>query len=133
MHQVYSSELTVAANSSHEAWQMSVSQLLAQAGIPAEEAVIHAEFCGYANDYTLVLPKDLKLARPQLTWAIHDDSITITTDRYARGIFLNLDGDASHHFSDNFFDLLPGQSRTVTLTTVLPSDQLERHLTATSY
>lgn len=133
MRQVYSSELTVTANSSHDVWQMSIAQLLGLAGIPADEAVIHAEFCGYTNDYTLVPPKDLKLARPQLTWAIHDDSITITTDRYAHGIFLNLDGDASHHFSDNFFDLLPGQSRTVALTTILPSDQLRLHLTATSY
>ena len=54
--------------------------------------------------------------------------LTITTDNYARGIFLTLEGDDNHHFSDNYFDLLPGESRTITVTTTLPKAEISKRL-----
>ena len=60
-------------------------------------------------------------------------SLTVSADRFARAIFLTLDGDPDHHFSDNYFDLLPGQKRTVTVSTTLPPSEVERHLKVMVY
>ena len=54
--------------------------------------------------------------------------VTVRSDRYARGIFLSIDNDPSHHFSDNYFDLLPGEQRTISLSTLLSKAEVERTL-----
>jgi len=41
-------------------------------------------------------------------------SIELTSDAFARGVFLSTEGEG--FFSDNYFDLLPGEKRTVTYT-----------------
>ena len=120
--------LKVPANSSVDVWSMPVAQLLATAGVAADEAVIHVEFGGYENNYILVRPKDLKLQPAHLQWTMKGDELTITSDAYARGIYLSLDGDPDHHFSDNYFDLLPGETRTVTVETTLPRADLQRRI-----
>jgi len=57
-------------------------------------------------------PKDLKLSKPEITIRkISPTEIEISTDVLAKDIYLI--GDT--HFSDNFFDLLPGTSKRVTL------------------
>jgi beta-mannosidase len=158
----------VAANSATDVWQQPAAQLLAEAGVAADEAIVHAEFrpdnttlkrttgkplaSVYANNYILVYPKDLKLqpshvqvkligiapnsqlsARP---WSLHTwrtSNIQLSTTHYARGIFLSLDGDDDYHFSDNYFDLLPGEERTVSVTTPLPADEVQRRLRVMVY
>lgn len=155
-----SQRVKVAANSSADSWQMPTDQLLAAAGIARNEAIVHAEFrpdnttlkrtaggigSSYANNYILVYPKHLRQqAAPTLATTIsvstegkaegsNTYAITISTDRYARGIFLSLEGDADHHFADNYFDLLPGQQHTVQLTTCLSRAAVERNLHAMVY
>jgi len=125
---VQSSKLKVPANSSVDVWSMPVTQLLAAAGVAADEAIIHVEFGDYKNNYILVRPKELKLQPAHLQWSLKGNELTITSDAYARGIFLSLDGDPDHHFSDNYFDLLPGETRTVTVKTSLPSADLQRRI-----
>lgn len=57
-------------------------------------------------------PKDLKLSKPNITIKkISPTEIEVSTDVLAKDIYLI--GDA--HFSDNFFDLLPGTSKRITL------------------
>ncbi|WP_431608903.1 beta-mannosidase [Chryseobacterium sp. 'Rf worker isolate 10'] len=57
-------------------------------------------------------PKDLKLSKPEITIRkISPTEIEISTDVLAKDIYLI--GDT--HFSDNFFDLLPGTSKRVIL------------------
>lgn len=125
----------VGANSSADVWQSPTAQLLAQAGVSPEQAIIHAEFQpdkagsrAYSNNYILVYPKDLEQQPAHLSIAVNGNSVTVSTDRYARGIYLSLDGDDSHHFSDNFFDLLPGQQRTITLTTNLSPSEVKQKM-----
>ena len=43
-------------------------------------------------------------------------AVTVSSDKFARGVYLYSDV-CDLHFSDNFFDLLPGESRTVTVRT----------------
>ncbi|QRA41165.1 glycoside hydrolase family 2 protein [Chryseobacterium cucumeris] len=57
-------------------------------------------------------PKDLKLLQPDIKIRkISPTEIEISTDTLAKDIYLI--GDT--HFSDNFFDLLPGTSKSITL------------------
>lgn len=65
-------------------------------------------------------PKDLKLLKPDIKIIkISPTEIEISTDMLAKGIYLI--GDT--HFSDNFFDLLPGTSKRITLSK--PLDKIE--------
>jgi beta-mannosidase len=63
-------------------------------------------------------PKDLKLKDPQLTFKldVHRDTIEITLKaiNLAKNVFLYGDG-INGQFSDNYFDILPGQEVSVTI------------------
>jgi beta-mannosidase len=63
-----------------------------------------------------VKTRDLELPPPELTTAVeeHDGAATVrvTAHRLAREVWLTSDGGAGA-FTDNFFDLLPGESATV--------------------
>ena len=139
-HLALTRRVKVGANRSADVWQSSTAQILAQAGVSPEQAIIHAEFLpdkvgsrAYSNNYILVYPKDLEQQPAHLSIAVNGNSVTVSTDRYARVIYLSLDGDDSHHFSDNCFDLLPGQRRTVTLTTTLSPSEVQRRIRFMTY
>jgi beta-mannosidase len=64
------------------------------------------------SNYFFAKPKDLKLTKPNLKIRkISSTEIEISTDVLAKDVYLI--GDI--HFSDNFFDLLPGTSRRIKL------------------
>lgn len=64
------------------------------------------------SNYFLVKPKDLKLLKPNIKIRkISSTEIEISTDVLAKDVYLI--GDI--HFSDNFFDLLPGTSKKIIL------------------
>ncbi len=129
-------KIKVGANSAADVWQMPTAQLLAEAGITADKAIIHAAFSVgsgssaaiYANNYILVYPKDLKLLPTKVETKVEGYNIEVSSDRYARSVFLSLDGDPDHHFSDNYFDLLPGEVRTISVATTMPAADVQRHL-----
>jgi beta-mannosidase len=58
-------------------------------------------------------PKDLKLRQANIKVEIEGNQITLTSKKLAVGVYLTF-GDMDGHFSDNYFDLIPGQSKTVT-------------------
>lgn len=139
-------KIKVAANSAADVWKKPAAQLLSEAGVTANEAIIHAELhlngSSYANNYILVYPKDLKLQPSHVQAKVAGASlgsqplsynIQLKTDRYARGIFLSLDGDDDHHFSENYFDLLPDETRTVTVATNLPEAEIQRRMKVMVY
>jgi beta-mannosidase len=65
-------------------------------------------------------PKDVKLSKPEIKIRkISPTEIEISTDVLAKDVYLI--GDT--HFSDNFFDLLPGTSKRITLSK--PLDKVE--------
>ncbi|ELR72155.1 Beta-mannosidase [Fulvivirga imtechensis AK7] len=68
------------------------------------------------NLYYLVMPKDLHLRKPTIEGVIKEVEgkyfVDLSTDYLARNVVLKAKG-TNAHFSDNFFDLIPGQPRTV--------------------
>lgn len=64
------------------------------------------------TNYFLAPPKDLQLEKPSITiHKISDTEIEISTDVFAKNVYLL--GDA--HFSDNFFDLKPKEIKKIQL------------------
>ncbi|MDE6057611.1 MAG: glycoside hydrolase family 2 protein, partial [Muribaculaceae bacterium] len=53
--------------------------------------------------------------------------VTIGSDTFARGVFLSLDG-IDNFFSDNYFNIMPGQSRTIRVTTPLSEKDFRNQL-----
>jgi len=53
--------------------------------------------------------------------------LTIGSDVFARGVFLSLEG-IDNFFSDNYFDIMPGQSRTIHVTTALAEKDFRNQL-----
>ncbi|MET3538612.1 beta-mannosidase [Chryseobacterium limigenitum] len=72
------------------------------------------------NHYFFRKPKDLKLTKPNIKIKkISSLQIEISTDVYAKDVYLMGD----NHFSDNFFDLFPNDSRIITFSK--PMDNFE--------
>lgn len=57
--------------------------------------------------------------------------VAMTSDIFARGVFLSLDG-IDNFFSDNYIDILPGQTRTIHVTTPLSEKDFRSQLKLTS-
>ena len=53
--------------------------------------------------------------------------MTLRSEVFVRGLYLSVEGEMLH-FSDNFFDLLPGEPRTVSVSTDLPRSEFEARL-----
>jgi len=139
----------IAANSVKDVWDVSTQEWLDEVELTANEVYVHAEFVPdgqssvrYTNNYFLVSPKDLKFPTAHVEAKLvgtktncHLSTFTfqLSTDTFAHGIFLSLDGDPDHHFSDNFFDLQHGEERTVSVTTTLPAAEVERNLRVMVY
>jgi beta-mannosidase len=64
-------------------------------------------------------PKDLKLQKPKITKTIsiadQGYSIMLSTDKLIKNLFLSTDENG--HFSDNYFDLLPGENVKISFNT----------------
>jgi len=88
------------------------------------------------KNFFFAKPKDLSLTNPNITREIHysrmkspyEDypsvyTITLHADAFAKDVFLSYDFEEVK-FSDNFFDLLPGEDRTVIMYAKEAIDQL---------
>lgn len=115
--------VTIDANSSQSFFENKTKEFLG--GINKENVVLVVKvFEGQkilsTNQLYFVPAKDLDLPVPDITTTIkpieNGFAITLTTDRLAKNICLNSD-DFEGFFSDNFFDLIPGETATVDLTT----------------
>ena len=76
----------------------------------------------YSNIGYAIRQKYMNYERPNIDVKIAASGdgydVTMTTDVFARGVFLSLDG-IDNFFSDNYIDILPGATRTVHVTTPL--------------
>jgi len=70
----------------------------------------------YKDFHYFVKPKELKLSDPQLTYTVSEKNdqflIDIKVNKLAKNVFFSTDVSANH-FSDNFFDLMPGKGRVI--------------------
>jgi len=89
-------------------------------GCPPENAVLSLSLVADgktldSKEHFFVEAKDLKLSKPEIKIVETPDggglSFTVTSDVLSRGVYLTSEDEGI--FSDNFFDLLPGQSKVV--------------------
>ena len=88
--------------------------------------------------YNIAYPlrqKDMAYTRPHLSVTCNTASdgfdVTIATDIFARAVYLKTCG-ISDFFSDNYFDLLPGQNRTIHVRTTKSLVQFQKELEVTT-
>ncbi|MDE5979662.1 MAG: hypothetical protein K2G84_06495, partial [Muribaculaceae bacterium] len=53
--------------------------------------------------------------------------VTVGSDIFARGVFLSIDG-IDNFFSDNYFDILPGDRHKIRVNTSVPYDEFVKQL-----
>jgi beta-mannosidase len=107
-----SKPVTVGANESRSHFEIDLKMWKRY----VDNAYFFIKFSGNTEHVALYFtakPKDLKLQKPNVTtqW-LDDKTLLVTTDKFAKSVFLSGD-DAV--FDDNYFDLLPGQQKTVTV------------------
>ena len=124
--------------------------------VPASQAYVRTVFTDasgvrYRSIRLLSSVKEAQLPRPkfaiQATPSGNGFDVTVSADVFAKGVFLNVSGamlrlDASGkplpgtctalNFSDNYFDLTAGESRTVHVSSPLPPDEFRSRLVVTS-
>lgn len=70
----------------------------------------------YSNIAYAVAQKDMHYTKPHITAAVAKSGdgydVTLATDVFARGVFMSIKG-IDNFFADNYFDMLPGSSRTI--------------------
>ena len=93
---------------------------------------------GVGSYYNIAYPlrqKDMAYKKPNLSVtcsSVPDGfAVRISTDLFARAVYLKTKG-ISDFFSDNYFDLLPGQSRTIHVRTSKPLQQFQQELEITT-
>jgi beta-mannosidase len=79
--------------------------------------LLAATFAGQTAICLLAAERFLKLSQhqPRLTVSRVTGGIRVCTDNFARQVTLEMSGGSQAIFEDNYFDLLPGESRTVRL------------------
>lgn len=131
-------QVKVVANASSQLFSVSLDEALK--GVPQADVFIHAELTtkgapAYTNNYFLLKQKEVNYPKATIARTIRPVGggyeVTLSSDNFARAVFLAT-GDVNSSFTDNYFDILPGESVTVTVSTTLPQATFEKQLQAVS-
>ena len=133
----FEQQIDVPANASTKVAAIDARTLLN--GAAPEEVVIQATFTAagktYRNNYFLVQQKTMNYPKATLHCKVDraggEYDVTVRSDNFARGVYLSVEGETAH-FSDNFFDLMPGETRTVRVASELNAKELARRLKSMS-
>ncbi|MEE8452037.1 MAG: glycoside hydrolase family 2 protein [Thermoguttaceae bacterium] len=85
---------------------------------------LQASFAGREVTYLLTAERYLHLPEARLTARLVDDKIEIATDVFAAQVTLEMEGKTGAVFEDNFFDMPPGQKRTIAVVNAAGGKQL---------
>ena len=92
---------------------------------------VHSEKKHYMNNCFLTKQKEMNYQKATINPVIEPKEygfrVTLRTDAFARGVFMELDGQ-DYFFSKNFFDLLPGHPVTFDVETSLSPQDFEKQL-----
>lgn len=85
------------------------------------------------NVFYFAAPRDLQLPEPVVTTHVTENegkiSVQVSAGKLAKNVCLLLEDDKGvSHFSDNYFDLLPGATRTLQLSTLLTAAEVSKQL-----
>lgn len=126
--------ITTPANTSKIHYSTPVDNILK--GKAANEVVVSARFIVAnepvaSNNYFLTRYKDIDFPQATISTDIVSSEggydVTLISDVFARGVFVSIDG-IDNFFSDNYFDLLPGEKNTIHVTTSLDKATFAKQL-----
>ena len=132
------SRITLAANTSKTYFNANIATLTA--GKNDNEVVINARFMEekcetVSNNYFLTRNKDINYPKTVIkTSSVASKGgfdVTLSSDVFARGVFMSIEG-IDNFFSDNYFDLLPGEPVTIHVKTSLNKATFDKQLKAIS-
>lgn len=130
--------VTLPANTSKIQWSDKLETLLG--GKKANEVVINARFTPEkgkvaSNNYFLTRYKEIDFPKANITLqsvpAKDGFEVTVESDVFARGVFLSIEG-IDNFFSDNYFDLLPGEPVRIQVRTALDKATFDKQLQSVS-
>lgn len=134
-----SRKVTLPANTSKVQYASSVESLLK--GKVPNEVVVNARFFengkqeAVSNNYFLTRFKEINFPKANIhTQAVPSGDgydVTVSSDVFARAVFLSIEG-IDNFFSDNYFDLIPGEPATIHVTTSLPQEEFVKQLKSES-
>ena len=127
--------VSVPSNSSKMVYQVPVKDILAEAD-PAQSYVrmiyTDAEGCQHSNLRFFVNQKDMRFLDPDISFDIKESGyykeITLTSDVFARAVYMSVKDSGLLHFSDNFFDLHPEEPYIVKVKTDMSAEELASRL-----
>jgi len=134
-------QVVLPANSSHLRFSAPLEETLN--GKNRNEVVVNVQFQTafgkvlktFSNNYFPARPKDIDFPKAHITTtsvADHDGyTVKVESDVFARGVFLSLDG-IDNFFSDNYFDVIPGEPVYIHVTTPLDKASFESQLKTVS-
>lgn len=128
-------QLTVPANTSTRVWSGAVADVLA--GADMRDAVvnlrIHAGDHDHDGNYFMCKQSELNLPVADIACDVvrdGDDGYVVevtSAGGFVRAVYLSVDGE-QEHFDDNYFDLLPGQSRRCSVRSRLEPEEFKTRL-----
>lgn len=130
-------QVTVPANTSANFFEVNKSTFLAETGNLTDQAVLSCELLQDGNviskNTLFFIPyKELKIEKPQVSYEFTSVGggfdITLKTDKLAKNVYLQI-GDEEGFFTDNYFDMLPGETVTIRLETDITEEKLKGVLT----
>ena len=129
--------LTLPPNDALTVYTLPVADLLR--GERPENVIFYISYqTGVTTYHNIAYPlrqKQMAYKKPRFTTTLAPQAdgydVTVATDIFARAVYLKTKG-ISDFFSDNYFDLLPRQTRTVHVRTTKPLEQFRQELEITS-
>lgn len=130
----YEKKVTVNANASNDVFSMNIDQMLQ--GNNRGDVVVIATYTDasgkiYTNNYFLVKQKDMHYPQVTLTHTIKPVlggfEVAVKADQFARAVYLSTNT-LDDFFENNYFDILPGQTKIIKVSSRLPLSQFEKQL-----
>lgn len=125
-------KVTVKPNSSNRIFSETIKSIIENT--ERNSIVISAEFNAdklYKNNYFLTRQKDINYPKVNIKTSIEPIAdgykVYLMSDKFARGVFMSIDG-IDNFFSDNYFDILPGQTVEVHVTTKASESDFKKQL-----
>jgi len=129
--------VTVPANSAKNFFEMNNNEFLSENNVQPDQSVFVCEMVKDGkvlskNNLFFKPFKELKVTKPGVTYEItkaeQGFDITLKTDKLAKNVYLQM-GDEEGFFSDNYFDMLPGETVTINLNSSISAEKLNEVLT----
>ena len=127
----------IPANSSNEYFDVNINEFEFTYRKQLDQMVLVAELVNAGNvlsknTFYFKPFKELKIEKPTVEYTVTKTGsgfdIELKTDKLAKSVYLQI-ADEQGFFSDNYFDLLPGENVTVNLRTAISEEKLKEVLT----